>query len=271
MGAIAMLAGGALQRQFYHGCWALDASWAERFLMGGNSVMAAGPIEDCGTAADLCVWLERFACEMGFDGGRYLHIGHRAQGTAAADRPPLRFLSTLENDQDPWRAGDPTLPRVVHNFVPFAWTAEDDLSLPDQQRAWLSIERLRGVRAGIAIPVQDYLSGPAFISLFSTSAGEAARIAVSRGSEMVALAIEFHCRAKMLLPAQAGRLGALTDRELSCLRHAASGATLVETAGSLGIAPRTVELHFARATRKLGAANRINAVAIAIGSGFISI
>ncbi|MGI9375264.1 MAG: response regulator transcription factor, partial [Tsuneonella suprasediminis] len=63
----------------------------------------------------------------------------------------------------------------------------------------------------------------------------------------------------------------LSDREISCLRHAATGATLVEGASSLGISKRTIELHLARVTQKLGAANRINAVAIAIGAGLIDV
>lgn len=266
-----MLAGGALQRQFDHGCCALDASWAERFVMGGGSVMAMGPIEDCASLANLENWLKQFAGEMGFDGARYLHIGHRPHGAAAAEQSPLRFLSALGKGPDPWRAGDPALSQIAYSFDPFVWTAKDNLALPDLQRAWLSIERLRGVDAGIAIPVQDYLTGPAYISLFSRTASEAAATIALRHHQMVALAIEFHLRAKRLIPTRSGRSGALSDRELSCLRHAASGATLVETAGSLGIAARTVELHYARATRKLGAANRINAVAIAIGAGLIHV
>lgn len=239
--------------------------------MGGISVMAMGPIEDCASAADLEDWLEQFAWEMGFDGGRYLHIGHRPHGAGAAERLPLRFLSTVEKGKDAWRAGDPALTQIAHSFDPFVWSARDDLSLPDLQRAWLSIERLRGVDAGIVIPIQDYLSGPAYISLFSRPACEAAGAIELRRHQMVALAIAFHARAKQLIPARSGRSGLLSDREMSCLRHAASGATLVETAAALGIAARTVELHFARATRKLGAANRINAVAIAIGAGLIHV
>ncbi|WP_170150916.1 helix-turn-helix transcriptional regulator [Hephaestia caeni] len=233
------------------------------------SVMAIGPIEDCASAENLGDWLARFASEMGFDGGRYVHIGHRVQGTAKAEAQPLRFLSTLGSGLDAWRAGDPALPKIVHAFTPFLWSAEDDLSRPDRQRGWLSVERLRGVKAGVAIPIHDYLSGPAYISFFGAIENQLAVMLGSRSHQMIALAIDFHCKAKELLPLRPGYSGLLTDREISCLRHAAAGATLVETAASLGIAARTVELYFARATRKLGATNRINAVAIAVGSGLI--
>ncbi|MBV2150052.1 LuxR family transcriptional regulator [Sphingobium sp. AS12] len=233
--------------------------------------MAMDPIADCASADDLGAWLERFAREMGFDGGRYVHIGHRVQGAAAAERPPLRFLSTLDDGGEPWRAGDPALPEVVHAFKPFLWSTQDDLSRPDRQRGWLSVERLRGVEAGVAIPIQDYLSGPAYISLFSQTESQVAAMLEARALAMIGLAIDFHCKAKELLSSRPASSGVLTDREVSCLRHAAAGATLVETGANLGIAPRTVELYFARATRKLGATNRINAVAIALGSGLIRI
>lgn len=266
-----MSAGGALQRQFEHGCRSLDASWVKRLFMEGGAVMATSPIDNCVSMEDLQDWLEQRAWEMGFDGARYVHIGHCPQTMAVSERSPLRFVSTLNNGEDVWRAGDPALPQIAHLFAPFVWTARDDTSLPDMQRAWLSIERLRGVDAGIVIPVQDYVFGPAYISLFSLSPRQAEAALELRSSQMFALAIEFHIRAKQLISTRPGRAGALSDRELSCLRHAASGATLAETAASLGIAVRTVELHFSRAAKKLGAANRINAVAIAIGAGLINV
>lgn len=271
MGVVEMLAGGALQRQFDNACAALDASWVEHFLMEGGSVMAMGPVGDCASSADLEDWLQQFASEMGFGGARYLHIGHRPQGGGIIERPPLRFLSTLDKGREPWRAGDPALSQVAQASLPFAWVAKDDLSLPDVQRAWLSIERLRGVDAGVVIPVQDYVSGPAYISLFSQTISKVIAVIEQRRHQMVTLAIEFHIRAKQLMTSRTRPSGLLSDREISCLRHAATGATLVEGASSLGISKRTIELHLARVTQKLGAANRINAVAIAIGAGLIDV
>ncbi|CAM8662994.1 LuxR C-terminal-related transcriptional regulator [Sphingobium cupriresistens] len=271
MGVVEMLAGGALQRQFDHACVALDVSWVRHFVMEGGSVMAIGPIEDCASSVDLENWLEQFALEMGFDGARYHHIGHRPQGGRTAKRPPLRFLSTLENGQEPWRAGDPALSQIVQSFLPFVWSTKDDLSLPDLQRAWLSIERLRGVEAGVVIPVQDYLSGPAYISLFSEKLSQAISAVEQRRHEMATLAIEFHLRAKQLITIRTRSSVLLSDREFSCLRNAAAGVALAESAGSLGISVRTVETHLAKATLKLGGTNRINAVAIAIGSGMIHV
>ncbi len=221
--------------------------------------------------SELRTWLRGFAGDFGFTGGRYTHLGHRMQLRAQSERPPLRFVSSLGEDVDPWRAGDPSAPRAFSSLMPFAWTTKDSLDLPDHQRGWLSVERLRGVAAGIAIPVQDYLAGPAYVCLLGRTAAEIATLLQIEAQTLIYLAITFHNRAKDVLPPNRDQAVPLTDRELSCLRHAASGANITQTASLLGIATRTVELYFSNAVRKLGASNRIHAVAIALSSGLIQI
>lgn len=231
----------------------------------------AHDLDGASTPSDLRTWLRGFARDFGFTGGRYIHFGHRLQQRGQSERPPLRFLSSLGEEIDPWRAADPSAPRAVRSLLPFAWSTKDSLELPDHHRAWMSIERLRGVAAGIAIPIQDYLAGPAYVSLFGRTVGEIAPLLQIEGQSLLFLAVSFHSHAKDLLPINADQAVPLTDRELSCLRHAASGANIPQTAAFLGIANRTVELYFSKAVRKLGASNRIHAVAIALSSGLIEI
>lgn len=57
---------------------------------------------------------------------------------------------------------------------------------------------------------------------------------------------------------------ALTAREIQCIRLAAQGLTISETASRIQVAERTVEFHLGNATRKLGAANKLRAVVIAL-------
>lgn len=266
-----MFAGGALQHQVSHELRVGSLSaWVGGIPSVAAMVATDGP-GDCHSADSLHEWLERFARQVGFSAGRYVHLGHQIQLRGVAERPPLRFLSTLGEANDPWRAGDPAAPKITVSFIPFDWSTRDDLDLPDRQRAWLSVERLRGVEAGIAIPVQDYLSGPAYLSLLGGSQATAASVVRLEAHQLIYLAVEFHCRAKAILPAGNGDTIPLTDREISCLRHAASGASVPQTASSLGIATRTVELYFARAARKLGASNKIQAVALALTAGLIQI
>jgi len=52
----------------------------------------------------------------------------------------------------------------------------------------------------------------------------------------------------------------LTAREREILRHAFAGETARDCASSLGISPRTVELHRQQALAKLGVRNLVQAV-----------
>jgi FixJ family two-component response regulator len=59
----------------------------------------------------------------------------------------------------------------------------------------------------------------------------------------------------------------LTPREHEVLAHIAAGATNREAAASLGISPRTVDLHRAHIMHKLGARNSADLVRIVLGKG----
>lgn len=63
----------------------------------------------------------------------------------------------------------------------------------------------------------------------------------------------------------------LTPREVEVLEWVARGKSSFETAAVLGISKRTVEEHIERVVLKLAAANRVNAVALAIRDGLIKI
>ena len=63
----------------------------------------------------------------------------------------------------------------------------------------------------------------------------------------------------------------LSPRETEILRLVASGKTTKEIGAELSIADSTVNWHVGNMHSKLGAANRAEAVAIAIGSGTIEV
>jgi FixJ family two-component response regulator len=68
-------------------------------------------------------------------------------------------------------------------------------------------------------------------------------------------------------PTLPGRLAGLTEREREVLGHVARGLHAKEIARSLGISPRTVEVHKARLMAKLEARNVAELVRIAVQSG----
>jgi DNA-binding NarL/FixJ family response regulator len=73
----------------------------------------------------------------------------------------------------------------------------------------------------------------------------------------------------MSLPDQSNK-PTLTDREFEILKLIAMGHSNKEIAATLGIATSTVEWHVHTILQKLGAANRVQAVVIAMRLGCIA-
>jgi DNA-binding CsgD family transcriptional regulator len=67
----------------------------------------------------------------------------------------------------------------------------------------------------------------------------------------------------------AGQVAALTRRERDILTLAAAGSTTGQTAAEMGVSKSTVRTYIARSIKKLGAANRTHAIAIAVSSGAV--
>ena len=122
-----------------------------------------------------------------------------------------------------------------------------------------SIMRI-AVALNSAIPIIDDLRG--------------AEIARQLG-DIVLLGTYFHeifCKgvvARNVPPASRG--ASLSPRQCECLGFAAHGLTTEDIALKLGISVRTAQFHFDGIRSKLGAANRQEAVAIAIGRGIIKV
>lgn len=250
-------------------------------------------IADCRSLADLKSWLLAVARGSGFYGGRYVHLGHGAWGSdrygptsAPTRRPagggempqPTRFMSTSAGDVvdgkvDDWLNSDPAVGRVRTAFAPFSWSTRIQPGDTAVQRAWLDGERARGVGAGIAVPVQDYSTGPAYLSLFGTDEAAALRLIDARSPELAFIGAQFHARAKLLVPTTDGlaTIANLTRREVECLTLAGLGHTVVESGRALLISGRTVEFHLRNAGEKLGATTKLRAVALAVGCGLIQI
>ena len=87
---------------------------------------------------------------------------------------------------------------------------------------------------------------------------------------MAAIAEDFIDRTRVSNRREAGTVG-LTGKEIECLRWCKEGKTNWEIGEILGIAERTVNEHAQTAFRKLGAANRAQAIAIAVRERLINI
>ena len=63
----------------------------------------------------------------------------------------------------------------------------------------------------------------------------------------------------------------LTTRETDCLKFAARGMTSADIGTKLSVTERTVNFHFGRLRRKLGALNRPEAIAKGVSLGFVTL
>ena len=70
--------------------------------------------------------------------------------------------------------------------------------------------------------------------------------------------------------AEANALVPLSGREIECLSWVSAGKTSIEISGILGLSEYTVNHYLNRATRKLEAVNRVQAVAKAIRAGLLT-
>ena len=129
--------------------------------------------------------------------------------------------------------------------------------------------RLRALH-GIAVPIHLPQGGLALIGMQSDTSMEEFQSAVAIHQNVVMLlAYHFHDHVESLLRGDTRQHDdeKLSERELQCLEWVANGKSTRETADILGLAEITVRFHIGNASRKLGAVNRIHAVAKAISAG----
>lgn len=124
------------------------------------------------------------------------------------------------------------------------------------------------LRDGIAMPLTT-LEGRVIVVSLGGEAVDCSR----QDAAKLSLVTTYAVGKAMLLLADRNRrkmLPELTDRETECLRWAAIGKSEWEISQILGISEHTSERHLLNAKRKLGAANRVQAVAEAIRLGFVA-
>jgi LuxR family transcriptional activator of conjugal transfer of Ti plasmids len=218
--------------------------------------------------------LHDLARGLGFHSGIYVHLGHAFRQPGFVT--PARFVASSPFDtrlhlDEGALAYDPVKLQAVDAHAPFAWSTEATSHLTEQQQQLYARLRGRGIHAGVAVPVQDYAAGPAYLSLYSAFADEAERLVRDQGPALAFAAATFHARAKTVIVAFNHGAGeaSLTTREVECLRLAALGHTSGECAAALQVSIRTVEFHLANVCEKLGAPNRIRAVALAVAWGLV--
>jgi hypothetical protein len=207
--------------------------------------------------------LRKLAQGHGFYSGLYLHLGHAPVGEDQDRFPPSRLIASSPialRQYGAALAGGSMVRRAATAHRPFAWTSVEE-RLPG----------LSGRHVGLSVPVQDHAAGPALVALIGQDLDLARGLASSAAGALMLAAADLHQAALAGMRPAATSGGALTVREIECLRLAAVGRTVADSAAILGITGRTVEFHLKNVTEKLRAANKIHAVAIAVSHGLVSL
>jgi LuxR family transcriptional regulator, quorum-sensing system regulator BjaR1 len=170
-------------------------------------------------------------------------------------------------DQDYVRV-DPVARRIGRNLSPFLWPPEFAESKHCALAKRMFDEAAEfNLRAGFAVPLITLDGAIAAVSL----GGEAVEMPPEAHAMIGMISTFAIARAIDLRKGGGGReRPQLTPREIECLKWAADGKTEWEISAILHVSEHTADKHLANAHRKLGAANRVQAVAVAIRWGLIS-
>lgn len=163
---------------------------------------------------------------------------------------------------------DPVQQCAARRTTPFAWSFSTDThwngALTEAHRPVAHYICDYGLSTGLTVPLHLPDGGFATLTAFVDGApAEAEQHAQRNLGEMLVLAHTFQARASELL-APAERCCThihLTRRERECLQHSAKGLSAKGIAATLHRSEATVNLHLVAAARKLGARNRVEAVA----------
>jgi DNA-binding CsgD family transcriptional regulator len=173
---------------------------------------------------------------------------------------------------------DPRLHDLMDSVLPLVWDQSTYRGRSPKVDAFLDVMQEHGIASGIVYPIRDKHGRMAMLSLSSsTPANDEVRngVIAHEIGNIVLFGLYFH---DLFINAVINELvsphlqGAkLTPRERQCLSMAAHGLAGEDIALKLSISLRTTQHHFDSIRGKLGAANRLEAVAVALAAGIITL
>ena len=218
--------------------------------------------------------LERY----GFDGLSYIVArteGHATTGEIAWSTYPPAWPTLYRHAA--YAAVDSRLAKTRNRVSPYLWDAAESVG-DGLARQFVGDAARFGVRSGVVIALHDGASGHVALTFDSALSpiGIARREAVLASlGDLMLIAMALHeamlswRAAKTAVRKHAGPR--LTSRECECLKFAARGMTSADIGNKLSVSERTVNFHFGRLRRKLGALNRPEAIAKGLSMGFVTL
>ena len=192
--------------------------------------------------------------------------GHAFEELVIASRWPSEFFMLyVEND---YARFDPLVRRSIQSHMPFEWHAESHQT-DDNPRGVEVMRRAAefGLKQGYLVPIHGPKGYEGCVSMTARKLDLSAR-AKSAVHLMALYAFDRMRRLRGSLP---DKKITLTAREREVLSWIAGGKSAAQISQALKISKRTVDEHSQTAARKLGAANRTQAVAIAMRDRIIEV
>jgi len=189
---------------------------------------------------------------------------------------PLEWV--VQYDQKAYIEVDPRILLLWDSTLPLVWDQRTVRGGGTKTEAFLDDALDHGIASGVCMPLGDESGTRVIVALNSSipEMDEPRQLAISRSlGDIVLFAHYFHDLFMKSVVRQGihsrftGR--PLSERERECLSLAARGMTTEDIGFKLGICSRTVQFHFDSIRSKLAAANRQEAVALAIKNGLISL
>lgn len=217
------------------------------------------------------------ASELGFDALVYDYSPIPLDHDGSLITPAVLLRNTPDEWQGLWCGEgyyqiDPVQYVALNSFSPFIWSyqpeAETVLRQVIGQRHAPVVSYLRNAQMAHGVSVPIHLPKGGFASLTGLrSGGTLSALQDMRHflGQFSQIAYALQEAAYPILREKAGSFPAsLTKRERECLKWAAEGFTAIEIADRLHRSVATVTLHLNSAMHKLGARNRVQAVARAV-------
>ena len=232
-----------------------------------------------GTPAEAWAAFTRFLAPR-FGGDVFYCFG--GQRCAAAPTPDPDQITMLGHERDAWcrlyfadpayRLHDPIRTWTRNSIAAIDWSQlEARPAVPEAERSMWSDLRALGIRGGLTIPLHEPTSGR-YGSLSIRARHDLTDHRALWQRELPAvqvLALHFHGTLRARFAGSPASDTTLSARERDVLAWVANGLVTKAIARRLRLSPRTVDMHIARAMRKLGARTRSEAASLAVLQGRI--
>jgi len=169
---------------------------------------------------------------------------------------------------------DPLIHHCSEHVTPIYWEKAPTTAVDDTEVSKLMREaRNYGLRNGLSIPVHSSKGDSAVLSFSMGREDSKVLTHIHKSTPDLYLLSAYTHEAAMRVVSGQGlsfKHKDLTSRERECLIWAAEGSTTWDIAKHVGVSESTVIFHLQNAMKKLGAANRQQAIAKAVVLGLIT-